>query len=449
MKNPSHKSRREFMRDASLITTGLATANMTSGCQSLRSFSPDRRLNIGIVGAGGRGFSNLMGVQSENIVALCDVDDERAKIAYEKFPAARRYRDFRDMLAREKSLDAVVVSTPDHNHAIVAIAAMKRGLHVYCEKPLAHSIYEARMMARVAKETGVVTQMGQQGHAMEGSRQAVEVVRSGGIGEVAELHVWTDRPAGWWPQGVARPAETPSIPATLDWNQWLGPAPYRPYHPDYVPFKWRGRWDFGTGPIGDMGVHNLDTAFWALDLGIPTSAEVIDSGPQTEDCPPLWSVMELEYPARGIRPPVKVIFYDGKKLPPEALFHGEEITSNGSLMIGSKGTLYTRTWHGGGENEGDMFALLPKAAFKDYQVPVPFLPRAENHHLEWINACKGGPAAQSDFGYAAKLTEGLLLGFLALRTGKRIEWNPNTMSAVGVPEAAAYVKPTFRKGWEI
>lgn len=444
-----HQTRRAFLRDASLIGSGLVTASMVSGCKSYVRSSPHSKLNIGIVGAGGRGSENIKGVRSENIIALCDVDDEQAKGAFEAFPLARRYRDYREMLAREKTLDAVVVSTPDHNHAIVAIAAMKRGLHVYCEKPLAHSIYEARMMAKVARESGVVTQMGQQGHAMEGSRQAVEVVRSGAIGDVAELHVWTDRPAGWWPQGDERPTETPAIPASLDWDQWLGPAANRPYHPVYVPFKWRGRWDFGTGPIGDMGVHNLDTAFWALDLGIPSSAELIDAGPQTNDCPPLWSIIEMNYPARGNKPPVKLTFYDGKKLPPATLFHGEEITSNGSLIVGSKGTLYTRTWHGGGENEGDMFALLPQSTFAGYQAPQPFLPRTEEHHIEWINACKGGPEAQSDFAYAAKLTEGLLVGFLALRTRKRIEWDADSMSAIGVPEAAQYIKPSFRKGWEI
>lgn len=326
---------------------------------------------------------------------------------------------------------------------------MRRGLHVYCEKPLAHSIYEVRQMAAVAKESGVVTQMGQQGHAMEGSRRAVEVVRSGAIGEVRELHVWTDRPAGWWPQGEERPAETPAVPATLDWDLWLGPAAERPYHPIYAPFKWRGRWDFGTGAIGDMGVHNLDTAFWALELGMPVSAEVKASGPRTTDCPPLWSIIELQYPARGTRPPVKLTFYDGKKLPPAELFHGEKITDNGSLIVGGKGTLYTRTWHGGGEFAGDMFELIPGKDFAGYQPPAPSLPRTKEHHIEWINACKGGPVTQSDFGYAATLTEGLLVGMLALRTGKRIEWDAKNMKAAGIPEADAFIKPDFRKGWEI
>jgi predicted dehydrogenase len=449
MKNHSSTSRREFLRKSALVTAGLSASAVWPVSAAARKLSVKEKLNLGIIGAGGRGFENLKGVQSENIVALCDVDEERAKTAFSKFPEAKRHRDFRRMLDEEKSLDAVVVSTPDHTHAIAAIAAMKRGLHVYCEKPLAHSIYEARQMAKVARDTGVVTQMGQQGHAMEGSRAAVEVVRSGAIGEVSELHVWTDRPAGWWPQGEARPAETPAVPSSLDWDLWIGPAAYRPYHPIYVPFKWRGRWDFGTGPIGDMGVHNLDTAFWALELGLPLSAEIKDSGPMTADCPPLWSIMELRYAARGKRPPVKLTFYDGKKLPPVDLFLGEPITDNGSLIIGSKGTLYTRTWHGGGEQSGDMFVLLPKKQFASYTPPKPTLPRTPEHHIEWIRACKGGPRAQSDFGYAATLTEGLLVGFLALRTGKRIEWDARNMLAKGVPEAGAFIRPAFRKGWEI
>jgi predicted dehydrogenase len=431
------------------MTSCLVSACALAADTTARRESPNAKLNIGIIGAGGRGWDNVMGVQGENIIALCDVDDERARDAFEKFPRATRYRDFRKMLDSERSLDAVVVSTPDHTHAIAAISAMKRGLHVYCEKPLAHSIYEARQMAKVAKEAGVATQMGTQGHATEGTRRAVEVVRSGAIGDVTELHVWTDRPAGWWPQGEDRPERTAPVPTTLDWDLWLGPAPFRPYHPVYVPFKWRGRWDFGTGAIGDMGVHNLDTAFWALGLGAPTSAEVKDSSPKTPDCPPLRSIIELTYPAMGPRPPVKLTFYDGKKLPPTELFHGEPIVDNGSLMIGSKGTLYTRTWHGG-ENQHDMFLLLPKREFAEFAPPSPSLRRAEQgHHAEWIAACKGGPAAESGFGYAATLTEGLLVGFLALRTGQRIDWDTDNMKAVGNSDADAFIKPEFRTGWAL
>ena len=228
MKHSSLKSRREFIRDAALITAGLTSGGLISSCSTRPRFVTNRKLNLGFIGAGGRGGDNLNDLGSENIVAFADADSRMGKAAYKKYPTAARYRDFRVMLDNEKSLDAVVVSTPDHFHAYAAITAMRRGLNVYCEKPLAHSIYEVRRMKEEAHKAGVVTQMGQQGHAMEGTRRAVEIIRSGAIGEVKELHVWTDRPAGWWPQGVDRPVETPPEPEQLDWDLWLGPAPYRP-----------------------------------------------------------------------------------------------------------------------------------------------------------------------------------------------------------------------------
>jgi predicted dehydrogenase len=283
---------------------------------------------------------------------------------------------------------------------------------------------------------------------MIGTRTAVEVIRSGAIGDVRELHVWTDRPSGWWPQGVEAPAEHPPVPSSLDWDLWLGSAPWLPYSPAYVPFKWRGFYAFGTGAIGDMGVHNLDTAYWALELGLPLSAEVKASSKGTAASPPEWSIIELQFPARVARPPVKLTFYDGKKLPPADLFMGEEIPTNGSLVIGSKGTLFTRTWHGG-ENKDDMFVLLPRKTFAEYKPPTPTLPRPAEHHAEWIQACKGGPRSESNFAYAATLTEALLVGLLAVHTGKRIDWDAANMKARGVPEADAFIKPEFRKGWGI
>jgi predicted dehydrogenase len=444
------RTRRRFLQETAGLAAGMSLSWPLLSTAAARQVPANEKLAIGIIGAGGRGWDNLQGVKSEQIVALADVDDKQAKNAFKRFPDAARYRDFREMLDKEKSLDAVVVSTPDHMHAAAAIAAMRRGLHVYCEKPLAHTIYEARRMSQVAQETGVVTQMGQQGHAMEGSRRAVEVVRNGAIGEVRELHVWTDRPAGWWPQGEERPKDkdSPPVPETLDWDLWLGPAPERPYNPVYVPFKWRGRWDFGTGAIGDMGVHNLDTAYWALDLGLPTSADVVAASLKTDDCPPLASILDIRYPARGTAPPVKLLFYDGKLLPPAELFQGEKMSDNGSLIIGSKGTLYTRTWHGG-ENENDMFLLLPRKEFIGYQPPTPTLPRVKEHHSEWIDACKGGPPTQSNFQYAARLTEGLLVGQLAIRVGKKIEWDAEQMQATGRPEAEEFIHPQFRSGWEV
>jgi predicted dehydrogenase len=437
-------NRRQFLSASAIAAAGLAAG----GCTSTRHRSPNEKLNLGFIGAGGRANDNIGALSGENIVALCDVDDNNAAAAYKKFPNARRFRDFRKMLEQEKSLDAIVVSTPDHLHAIAAITAMEHGKHVYCEKPLTHSIYEARKMREVAHRARVVTQMGQQGHAMEGSRRAVEVIRSGALGEIRELHVWTDRPANWWPQGIERPTGTPPVPDTLDWDLWLGPATWRPYNPAYLPFKWRGIYDFGTGAIGDMGVHNLDTAFWALELGLPTSARVVETSGGTKESPPLWSLLEIQFPAGKRHGPLKLHWYDGKKLPPADLFYGEEIKGNGSLVVGSKGTLYTRDWHGG-QNKGDMFMLLPQKQFVDYQPPAPSLPRTPEHHIEWVRAIKGGPKTESNFAYASVLTESLLVGMLALRTGKPIEWDAANMRARNCPEADPFIHPQFRTGWEM
>jgi predicted dehydrogenase len=422
-----------------------------------RRLSANDKLNVAVVGAGGRGADNLNDLRGTgvNIVALCDCDERRAADTFRRYPDAKRYADWRKMFEAEKSFDAVLVATPDHNHAIVSMAAMRIGKHVYCEKPLAHSIWEVRQMAKVAAETGVATQMGTQGHAFDGTRAAVEVIRSGAIGQVRALYVWTDRPAGWWPQGVERPADKPRVPEGLDWEVWLGPAEARPYHPAYVPFKWRGWWDFGTGAIGDMGIHNLDTAFWALELTAPTSVEVKDCSPvvtaaSAKETAPLWSIIELGFPARGESPPVKMTWYDGGTLPPEELFFGEPIPKRdgGSLVIGSKGTLLTRTWHGG-ETAKDRFLLLPRKQFEDYQPPAASLPRVASHHHEWVAACKGEGKTLSNFGYASVLTESLLLGNVALRVGKKFEWDAKNMQAKGCPEAAPLIHPEFRRGWTL
>jgi predicted dehydrogenase len=371
-----------------------------------------------------------------------------------KFPDAKRFTDWRKLLdAEAKNIDAVLVATPDHNHAIVSVHAMKLGKHVYCEKPLAHSVWEVREMARVAKEMNVATQMGTQGHSYDGPRAAVEVVRAGGIGVVREIHCWTDRPAGMWAQGVKRPTETPPVPAGLDWDVWLGPAPQRPYNPAYVPFKWRGFWDFGTGGIGDMGIHNLDTAFWALDLSAPTSVKFIDCSPRQDDPAfrdtyPAWSIVEMQLRSGIQKEPIKLTWYDGGKVPPKELFQGEPIPKQdgGSLVVGDKGTLFTLTWHGG-QSAKDRFALLPRKQFEGYQLPAPTLPRVKGHHQEWVDACRGKGKTESNFGYASVLTETLLLGSVAIRTGKDFEWDAANMRATNCPEAAALIRPTFREGW--
>jgi predicted dehydrogenase len=417
---------------------------------------PDDVVSIAAVGAGGRGLDNLRDLRDTGVrvAALCDCDERQAVEAWKLFPDARRYTDWRRMFDAEKGIDGVVVSTPDHNHAIVSIAAMRRGKHVYCEKPLARSIYEARVMARVAAEMGVATQMGTQGHAYEGTRAAVEVIRSGAIGEVAELHVWTDRPAGWWPQGVGRPTESQAAPRELDWDVWLGPAAERPYHEAYVPFKWRGYWDFGTGAIGDMGIHNLDTAYWALGLGAPVSVAVRECSPGLHDptikeTAPLSSIIDIYFPARGSRPPVKMIWYDGGKLPPKELFQGEKIVTHdgGSLVIGTKGTLFTRTWHGG-DRPGNRFLLLPKKTFADFVEPEPTLPRTPGHHREWVDACRGQAMPLSNFAYASVLTEALLVANAALRLGGPIEWNAAAMRG-STTAADPFIRPLFRRGWSL
>ena len=420
---------------------------MLGTCPSFARGNADK-LNLGIIGPGGRGGGNLGAVSGENIVALCDVDEKRAAQAMASYPQARYNRDFRRMLDVEKHLDAVVVSTPDHTHAVASVMAMKRGLHVYCEKPLAHSIHEVRAMKETAATMGVATQMGIQGHAYPGTREAVEVVRSGALGPVRELHVWTDRPAGWWPQGVTRPVEVRDIPESLSWDLWLGPVPWRPYHPVYVPFKWRGRWDFGTGAIGDMGIHNFDTAFWALELGLPTSVEVLEAGDVFADTPPRWSTMKLQFPARGSQPAVEMFWYDGGKRPAAELFQGAKIEGNGSLMIGEKGTLYTRTWHGGSKPE-DWHLLLPEKEFVDYEPPTPTLPRVQGHHQEWLDACRGSGWPSAHFGYAAVSTESMLLGALALRLGRPIEWYAGQGKVAGCAEADAFIHPEYRRNWEL
>jgi predicted dehydrogenase len=443
-------SRRRFIVGSAAAAAGALAASAFGQEKAADRISPRiDKINIGVVGAGGRGTEDISGCEGQNFIALCDVDDERAAGSFKKFPNAKRYKDWRKMLEAEKNLEAVIVATPDHNHAIVSIHAMKLGKHVYCEKPLTRTIYEARQMAKVAAEMKVQTQMGTQGHAFEGSRQAVEVIRSGAIGDVTEVHVWSDRPGSWWQQGIDRPTDEQAIPATLDWDTWLGPAPQRPYNKAYVPFTWRGFWDFGTGAIGDMGIHNFDTAFWALELGPPTSVEVKDAQGVNNETGPKWCIIEINFPARGAKPPVKLTWYDGLKKPPTDLFQGEKRPTNGSLIVGSKGTLFTRTWHGGGEADDDFYVLLPRREFEGYKPPPQILPRAKSHHKEWLAAIRGVGAPLSNFGYAAVLTESLLLGNVALRCGKKLEWDAPNMRAINIPQADQFIRPQFRAGWSL
>jgi len=404
-------------------------------------FPQNEKLNIAMIGAGGRGRGNLDGVLSENIVALCDVDERLAYSARQACPNAKFYKDFRKMLEQMRNqIDAVVVSTPDHTHAVAAAMAIRMGKHVYCEKPLTRAIWEARTLRDLARRYKVATQMGNQGTASNELRHGVEVIQSGVLGKVTEIHVWSNRPI--WPQGIARPKEEMIIPEGLDWELWLGPAPKRPYHDAYHPFKWRGWIDFGTGAIGDMACHTMNMAFWALNLRDPVSIEAETSGVNGETFPK-WSIVRYQFPQRGDLAPCKMVWYDGGQKPPVELLQGEQMADSGLLLIGSEGTLYSPG------DYGTPFVLLPREKFASYQPPAPSIPRSPGHHQEWINACKGGPAAMSNFDYASALTETALLGNLAIITGERINWDAKRMKAVNCPKADRIIHPTYRKGWSL
>ncbi len=406
--------------------------------------APGDKLRIACIGVGGQGCANLDRVAGEHIAALCDVDDERAAGAFNSHPQARRFHDWRRLLDEMRdAIDAVVISTPDHMHAPIALAAMQLGKHVYCEKPLTRMIDEARRLAEAARRTGLATQMGNGGNATAGARANVELIRAGVLGPVREVHAWSDRPGTVWPQGLDRPAETPPVPATLHWDLWLGVAPERPYHPAYHPARWRGWWDFGTGALGDMGCHICNVAFWALDLRDPTTvrAEVSDRHPETG---PVSSRIIWEFPARGDRPAVRLFWYDGGRMPPPELVGGRSLPDNGSILVGDRGTLLIPS------ADGSRRVLLPEDRFAGLKPPEPTLPRSPGHHAEWIAACKDASAdrgAMSRFERAAVMTEALLLGNVAIRAGREIAWDAQAMKVTNAPEADAFVRAAYRPGW--
>jgi predicted dehydrogenase len=434
-------SRRDFVKYAALAGTGFWVAGGSEAAQNPPG--PNDRLNIAIIGAGGRGKNNLDAVaRSENIVALCDVDEQRAAKAFGEHPKATRYTDFRVMLEKQKDINAVIVSTPDHTHAAASIMAMRMGKHCYCEKPLTHSVSEARLMKEIAAKHKVATQMGNQGTSSNGLREGVEVIRSGALGDVREVHVWTNRPI--WKQNIDRPKETPEVPKTLSWDLWLGPAPQRPYHSFYVPFSWRGWWDFGTGALGDMACHTMNLPFMALRLGAPSSVSADVQGRVHPETAPMGCTVTYEFPAREKLPPVRLMWYE-RRMPPMELFHGQKPSGSGSLIIGNKGTLCSVT------DNGDRNVLLPMANYQGFKPPAATLPRANGgHHREWLDACKGGRPAMSNFvDYAGQFTETVLLGNVAIRVGKRVVWDAEKLQATGLSEADRYIRREYRKGWTL
>jgi predicted dehydrogenase len=448
--SPDSLSRRHFLRTAVAVAPFLVVPRHVLG--GAGQISPNSKLHIAGVGVGGQGGSDIQSVSSESIVALCDVDWQNASELFNKFPDAKRYHDFREMLDQEKGIDAVVVGTPDHAHAVVTMAALKRGKHVFCEKPLTRTIREARLVAGAARERQLATQMGNQGMAFEGNRLITEWIEAGAIGAVREAHVWSDRPTrkgkwpGWWPQGIERPKETPPVPESLQWDLWLGPAPWRPYHPAYAHFRWRGWWDFGSGGLGDMGIHNLAPVFSSLRLGAPASVQA-SSTPVFPDSLPVASVVHYEFPARGPLAPVTVHWYDGGMMPPRPaeLEADEELDrEDGILFIGDQGKMLVEGW--GGRRP----RLLPQKRQEEFTRPPKTLPRSVGHYQEWIQACKGGPTPRSHFGFAGPLTEAVLLGTVCVRVGgQRLLWDSENLRITNVPEANNLLHYEYRSGWSL
>jgi predicted dehydrogenase len=435
-------SRRDFMSGAAAVTAFTIVPRHVLG--GAGKTAPSEKLNIAGIGVGGRGEGDIGEVSTENIVALCDVDFKHAAGTFKKYPKARQYSDFRKMLDKEnKNIDAVVVATPDHTHAVAAMKAIKMGKHVYCEKPLAHDIFEVRKLTEAAREHKVATQLGNQGQAREETRLVCEFIWDGAIGPVREVHSWCNRPIS--PRGQDRPKDTPPVPDGLSWDLWLGTAPERPYHPCYLPFNWRGWWDFGTGVLGDIGCHQFAPIFRALKLGYPTSVEACSSGVNSETAP-LASIVRYEFPARGDMPAVKLTWYDGGLMPPRPaeLEDGRRYGGpDSNLYVGDKGKMLNHR-------------LIPEARMKEYKKPSSTLPRSPGHHKEWLSACKGGPPAGSNFEVSGPMAEVVLLGNIAVRMGQqlyekglKLYYDGPNMRVTNMPEANKYIRREYRKGWTL
>ena len=434
MQSQSKSSRRDFLK-----LTGAGAAALSCGVWSelpaAESTSPSEKLNVGCVGTANRAAGDIRGVESENIVALCDVDKNYLDRAATQFPNARTYFDYREMIEKEAdNLDAVVVGTADHNHAPAAIRAIRAGLHVYCEKPLTHTVEEARLVAEAAKKHGVATQMGTQIHATENYRRVVEIIEAGAIGDVTEVHVWVGKAWG----GGDRPEQGQDPPETLHWDLWLGPAPWRPYVPGrYHPAQWRRWWDFGQGTLGDMACHYVDLPFWALKLRYPSTCE--GEGPEVhpETCP-LGLIVRYEFPERDGLPAVRLTWYDGNLIPKEVA--GERVPGSGVMFIGSEGKMFANY---------TSYRFFPAEKFAGFEPPAPTIPRSIGHHAEWIKACKEGTPTTCNFDYSGALTEAVLLGNVAYRAGEKLQWDAAGLRATNCPAADKYIRKEYRPGWEV
>ena len=433
-------SRRKFIKSASIGTLGFQVVPS-------RVFGANERVALAGIGAGGKGSSDIAGARDAGaeVVGLCDVDAGRLNQAVKKYPGSKGYTDYRKLFDElGKSIDAVTVSTPDHMHFHAALRAVQMGKHTYVQKPLTHSIWEARKLANEARKAKVVTQMGNQAHAGEPIRRAVELIRSGVIGKVKEVHAWTNRPI--WPQGLEKKLTAQEVPKNMDWDLWIGPAPMRPYNSGYAPFKWRGWWDFGTGALGDMGCHIMDMPFWALDLKYPTSVEAKQNGNSLE-CGPNKSIVTYTFPEGKYNHKMPFVWYDGGYMPEESVFEGTIVNSQNAkkfdlIIIGEKGKfLFNRN--------GTKWKTSPEGLLDNVN-PEKTIPRVKNEDQEWVDAIRGvGSEPLSGFAYSGPFTETVLLGNLAVRLGKRIAWDGINLKATNAPEAEELIKRPYRKGWEV
>lgn len=446
-------SRRNFLAKSTAAAAAFSFHYVPA--KVLGANAPSNKLNIAAIGVGGMGPGNIRGCQEENIMAFCDCDRVNGRML-NKFPKATVYKDYRVMFDKEKDIDAVIVATPDHTHAVITMEAMQRGKHVYCQKPLTHTVFESRKIAEAAKKYKVVTQMGNQGRSSTQTRMLKEWLEDGAIGDVKEVYGWTDRPVGgnpWSDFAVkARSKDTPPLPKSMNWDLWLGPVAYRPYHPDYHPGKWRAWVDFGTGPLGDMGCHILDPAFWALDLGAPDSVQATSTHWQDDvsaETFPRASIVRYTFPARGKRPAVKLTWTDGRLLPPipEGFEPGRKFPPSGALFIGDKGTIMHGS-HGAGA-----LRIVPEVQMKEYatRLPKEKYPRINmRHEHDWIRACKGGIPCCSPFEYGAALTEMVLLGTIAIRQkNQRLNWDTKNLRFTNNEKANELLHINYRDGWKL
>ena len=429
--------RRDVLKTVALAGAGFwLSGNSRSLADENKSKSPNEKLNLAIIGCGGRARGVIAGMQGENFVALCDVDDKRAEDTYKEYPKAERFRDFRNLLDKmHNKIDAVVVSTPDHTHAHPSLMAMRMGKHCYCEKPLAHTVAETRAMIDTAKKHNLATQMGTQIHAGDNYRRVVELVQGGAIGPIREAHVWSA--AKYY--GGTRPTGYPPTPETLDWDRWVAGSKYFPYDPAYAPFAWRNWWAYGNGSLGDFGCHYGDLAFWALKLRHPTTIEA-EGPPLDPYSTPQWLTVRYAYPARGDMPALNLIWYDSGKKPP---FLAEKKIPNWDsavLFIGDKGMLLA---------DYGRKVLLPEEKFADYKAPDPTIPASIGHQQEWLAACKTGGSTTCNFDYSGTLTEAVLLGAVSYKTGKKIQWDAKNLKAINCPEADQFISKQYREGWAV